>query len=134
MMASEFYKETLAGYEACLSEGKSVSLSRYCKIHHVNYPGLLYWMKKHSCVTPKSRSRKIATNSCLKDIRQPVSFPRRMIPLLIQPPMGEEAKASPQSKPSLKGVNITTQTGVVVCIPEIGCADLAGLILSCNIR
>ena len=134
MMASEFYKETLAGYEACLSKGESVSLSRYCKIHHVNYPGLLYWMKKHSCVTPKSKSRKIATQYCIKDIRQPVSLPGRMIPLLIQSPMGEEAKASLQSKSSLKGVSITTKTGLVVCIPEIGCVDLAGLILSCNTR
>jgi len=48
MMAAEFYKETLVGYEVCLSKGESVSLSRYCKIHHVNYQGLRYWVKKHS--------------------------------------------------------------------------------------
>lgn len=122
MMAAEFYKETLAGYEACLSKGESVSLSRYCKIHHVNYQGLRYWVKRHS------------TQPVIMNFSQPVSSPRHMIPLLIQSPMGEKAKGSPQSKSSLKGVNITTQTGLVVCIPQINCADLAGLILSCNIR
>lgn len=134
MMAAELYKETLAGYEACLSKGESVSLSRYCKIHHVNYHGLRYWVKKHSTATPKHKSRKVATKPGIKKIPQPVSLPGRMIPLLIQSPIGEKTKESTRSKSSLKGVNITTQTGLVVCIPEISCVDLAGLILSCNTR
>lgn len=134
MMAAEFYKETLVGYEACLSKGESVSLSRYCKIHHVNYQGLRYWVKKHSTLTLKNKSRKVATQPGIMNLSQSVSSPGHMIPLLIQPPIGEKAKRPPQSRSSLKGVNITTQTGLVVCIPEISCVDLAGLILSCNIR
>ena len=63
MMAAEFYKKTLAGYEASLSKGDSVSLSRYCKIHHVNCRGLRYWMKKHSINTPKGKSGRVATHS-----------------------------------------------------------------------
>lgn len=131
-MAAEFYKETLVGYEACLSKGESVSLSRYCKIHHVNYQGLRYWVKKHSTLTLKHKSRKVATQPGIKKIPQSVSG--HMIPLLIQSPIGENTKESTQSRSSLKGVNITTQTGLVVCIPEISYVDLAGLILSCNTR
>lgn len=132
MMAAELYKETLAGYEACLSKGESVSLSRYCKIHHVNYQGLRYWVKKRSSLTLKHKSRKVATQPGIKKIPQSVSG--HMIPILIQSPLGEEAKVSPQVQFSLMSVNITTQTGLVVCIPVISCVDLAGLILSCNIR
>ncbi|MGV8094703.1 MAG: hypothetical protein AB2L24_22850 [Mangrovibacterium sp.] len=40
MMAAELYQKTLAGYEALLGKGESISLSRYCKIHHVNSRGL----------------------------------------------------------------------------------------------
>jgi hypothetical protein len=42
MMAAELYQKTLAGYEAYLGKGESMSLSRYCKIHHVNNRGLRY--------------------------------------------------------------------------------------------
>jgi hypothetical protein len=48
MMAAELYQKPLAGYEASLGKGESVSLSMYFKIHHVNNRGLRYWMKKHS--------------------------------------------------------------------------------------
>ena len=58
MMAEELYQKSLAGYEASLSKGESVSLSRYCKIHHVNCRGLRYWMKRHSINTPKNKSGK----------------------------------------------------------------------------
>lgn len=45
MMAAELYQKTLSGYEVLLGKGESMSLSRYCKIHHVNNRGLRYWMK-----------------------------------------------------------------------------------------
>lgn len=45
MMAAELYQKTLSGYEVLLCKGESMSLSRYCKIHHVNNRGLRYWMK-----------------------------------------------------------------------------------------
>ncbi len=132
MMATELYKKTLAGYEASLSKGDSVTLSRYCKIHHVNYRGLGYWMKKESINTPKSRLGKVATHSITNNTDQPVTGPFHMVPLLIQSPLRE--KTSRPGKSSLQGVNITTQNGLVVCINEISCVDLAELILSCNTR
>ena len=55
MMVEELYKKTLAGYEASLSKGNSISLSRYCKINHINCRGLRYWMKKHSINAPKNK-------------------------------------------------------------------------------
>jgi hypothetical protein len=42
MLAAELYQKTLTGYEASLGKGDSMSLSRYCKIHHVNNRGLRY--------------------------------------------------------------------------------------------
>ena len=45
MKAAELYKKTLAGYEASLSKGDSVTLSRYCKINHVNCRGLRNWVE-----------------------------------------------------------------------------------------
>jgi len=60
MMAAELYQKTLAGYEASLGKGESVTLSRYCKIHHVNNRGLRYLMKKHSIDTLMHKSRKVA--------------------------------------------------------------------------
>jgi hypothetical protein len=133
MMAVELYQKTLAGYEASLGKGESVSLSRYCKIHHVNNRGLRYWMKKHSIDPPRNKSRKIAAQSC-NNISHFITSPGHMMPLLIQSPSGENAKKSTRSSSSLKGVNITTPTGLVVRIPEISCLDLAELILSCNTR
>lgn len=127
MMAAELYKETLAGYEASLSKADSVTLSKYCKIHHVNRRGLSNWMKKHSINTPKNKSGKIATNSSSNNSDKLVDWPHHMMPLLIREPIRE--KESTPSKSSLKGVNITTQTGLVVCIQEISCVDLAALIL-----
>jgi len=132
MMADELYKKTLAGYEASLSKGDSVTLSKYCKIHHVNCRGLRYWMKKYSINTPKNKLGKGATPSISNNTDQPVAGPHHMVPLLIQSPIREETARLRKS--SLKGVNITTQNGLVVCINEISCVDLAELILSCNIR
>jgi hypothetical protein len=132
MMAAELYKQTLAGYEASLSKEDSVTLSRYCKINHVNYRGLGYWMKKHSLNTPKKKLGKVATHSISTNTGQPVTGPHHMVPLLIQPRIWE--KTSGLMKSSLKGVKITTSNGLVVCIKEISCIDLAELILSCNPR
>ena len=132
MMAAELYKQTLAGYEASLSKEDSVTLSRYCKINHVNYRGLGYWMKKYSLNTPKNKSGKLASHSISNNTGQPVTGPHHMVPLLIQSPIQE--KPSGLMKSSLKGVNITTQNGLVVCIKEISCFDLAELILSLNTR
>ena len=132
MMAAELFKKTLAGYEASLSKIDPASLCRYCKMNHVNYRGLRYWMKKHSIDTPKNKSGKVATHSISNITDQPVTGPFHMVPLLIQSPLRE--KFSRPGKSSLQGVNITTQNGLVVCINEISCVDLAELILSCNTR
>jgi len=132
MMAAELYQKTLAGYEASLGKGESISLSRYCKIHHVNNRGLRYWMKKHSIDPPKTKSRKGATHSGINKTSKHDPSPGHMVPLLIQSPIVEKAKKSTRSNLFLKGVNITTQTGMVICIPEISHTDLAELILSCN--
>jgi hypothetical protein len=134
MMAAELYQKTLVGYEASLGKGESVSLSRYCKIHHINNRGLRYWMKKHSIDPPRHKSRKIAAQSCINNISHSITSPGHMVPLLIQSPSGEKAKKSTRSNSSLKGVSITTPTGLDVHIPEISCLDLAELILSCNTR
>ena len=132
MMAAELYEKTLAGYEASLSKGDSVTLSRYCRVNHVNCRGLRYWMKKHSINTPKNKSGKLAIHSISNNTGQPVTGPHHMVPLLVQSPIRE--KPSGLMKSSLKGVNITTQNGLVVFINEISCVDLAELILSCNTR
>jgi len=132
MIAVELYKKTLAGYEASLSKGGSVTLSMYCKIHHVNSQGLRYWMKRHSINTPKNKTGKAATHSGSNNAGQPVTWPHHMVPLLIREPIRE--KEPTRSKSFLKGVNITTQNGLVVCIQEISCVDLAALILTCNTR
>jgi hypothetical protein len=133
-MAAELYQKTLTGYESSLGKGESVSLSRYCKIHHVNNRGLRYWMKKHSIDPPRNKSRKCAAQSGINNISQSITSPGQMMPLLIQSPSGEKAKKSIRCNSSLKGVHITTPTGLVVRISEISCLDLAELILSCNTR
>lgn len=134
MMAAELYQKTLNGYEALLGKGESMSLSRYCKLHHVNNRGLRYWMKKNSIISPKGKSGRLRGSSVVNNTTQPVCGSHQMVPLLIQAPIREKAKDPTRSKSSLKNVNITTQTGLVVCIPQISCADLAGLILTCNTR
>ena len=134
MMAEEFYQKTLTGYEASLIKGESMSLSRYCKIHHVNNRGLRYWMKKHSIVPPGNKSRNIATQAGINNIGKPVASPGQMIPLVIQSPGVEKLEKLIRNNSSLKDVQITTKTGLVVCIPQISCVGLAELILSCNTR
>lgn len=132
MIAVELYKKTLNSYEASLSKGNSVSLSRYCKINHVNCRGLRYWMKKNSINFPQNKSGKVATGPFSNNTDQSISGSRQMIPLVIQSPIGH--KTSGQSKSAFKGVNITAPNGLVVCIKEISIVDLAELILYCNIR
>jgi hypothetical protein len=134
MMAAELYQKTLTGYEALQGKGESISLSRYCKLHHVNNRGLRYWMKKNSIISPKGKSGRLRGPSVSNSTAQPVPGSHRMVPLLIQAPMGGKAKKLTRSESSLSNVNITTQTGLVICIPQISCADLAGLILTCNTR
>lgn len=134
MMAAELYQKTLTGYEALLGKGESMSLSRYCKLHHVNNRGLRYWMKKNSIISPKGKSGRLACPSVSNNTTQSVPGSHRMVPLLIQAPVVGEAEKLTRSESSLKDVNIKTQTGLVVCIPQISCADLAGLILTCNTR
>lgn len=134
MMAAELYQKTLAGYKASLAKGESVSLSRYCKIHHVNNRGMRYWMKKHSIVPPGNKSRKVSTQAGINPISNSVTFSGHMMPLLIQSPGLEKSEKSIRSNSSLTDVHITTQTGLVVCIPKISCAGLAELILCCNTR
>jgi hypothetical protein len=134
MMAAALYQKTLTGYKALLGKGESMSLNRYCKLHHVNNRGLRYWMKKNSIISPKTKSRRLAGPSAANSTAQPVTGSHHLVPLLIQVPIGGKAKKLTRVKSSLKDVNITTQTGVVVCIPQISCADLAGLILTCNTR
>ena len=131
-MAAELYQKTLAGYEALLGKGESMSLSRYCKIHHVNNRGLRYWMKKHSIVPPRNTSGKVSRQAGHNHISKSATAVQ-MMPLLIQSPGVEKSKKSIRNNSSLKEVNITTQTGLIVRIPEISCAGLAELILSCNI-
>jgi len=131
MVAAELYKKTLISYEASLSKGNSVNLSRYCKINHVNCRGLRYWMKKNSINTPKNKSGRAGTPPILNN-DQPITGSLHIVPLLIQSPIREQT--SRQSKSSLKRVNITAPNGLVVFINEISCADLADLILSCNTR
>ena len=134
MMAAELYQKTLTGYKALLGRGESMSLSRYCRLHHVNNRGLRYWMKKNSIISPKAKSGRLAGPSAANNTTQPVPGCPQMLPLLIQAPIVGKAKKLTRSESSLKDVHITTQTGLVVCIPQISCADLAGLILTCNTR
>lgn len=134
MMAAELYTKTLAGYEASLSKANSVSLSKYCKIHHVNCRGLRYWMRKNSITAPKGKPSRVANRSISNRTDKPGTGLHQMLPLLIQSPIREIEKESTRGQSSLKGINIKTQTGLVVCIPEMSCMDLAELILSCNTR
>lgn len=133
-MAAELYQKTLAGYEALLGRGESVSLSRYCKIHHVNNRGMRYWMKKHSIVPPKNKSRKVSTQSGINHISKAGTSAGKIMPLVIQSPGQEKQETSVRNNSSLTDIHIATQTGLVVCIPQISCAGLAELILSCNTR
>ena len=134
MMAAELYQKTLSGYETSLGKGESISLSRYCKLHHFNNRGLRYWMKKNSIINPKGKPGRLAGPSVSNNTAQPVPGSHQMVPLLIQSPIVGKAEKLTRSESSLKDVHITAQTGLVVCIPQISCADLAGLILTCNTR
>jgi len=91
-------------------------------------------MKKNPIISPKDKSGRLASPSASNNTTQPVPGSHQMVPLLIQAPVGGKAKKLTRSESSLKDVSMTTQTGLVVCIPQISCADLAGLILTCNIR
>jgi len=75
------------------------------------------WMKKNSIISPKDKSGRLAGPSVSNNTAQPVCGSRHLVPLLIQAPVVGEAEKLTRSESSLKDVNITTQTGVVVCIP-----------------
>ena len=92
MMAAELYQKTLTGYEASLGKRESISMSRYCKLHHVNNRGLRYWMKKNSIISFKGKSGRLAGASGTNNTTQSVPGSHQMVPLLIQSPMGGKAK------------------------------------------
>ena len=82
---------------------------------------------------PYNKSRKVSTQAGHNHMGKSVPSAGQMMPLQIQSPGREKSKKSIQSTPSLMEVNITTQTGLIVCIPEISGAGLAELIQSRNI-
>jgi hypothetical protein len=91
-------------------------------------------MKKNSIISPKAKSGRLAGPSATNNTTQPVYGSHQMVPLLIQAPTGGKSEKLSRGKSSLKDVHITIPTGLVVCIPQISCADLAGLIFTCNTR
>lgn len=123
MNNAPLFRMTLSNYEASLRLGKSGTLYRYCKIHNINYPGLRYWMKKHSIALPDPNPSMVIPSACA---------PQRLMPLTILPP--EDTKRSVLQLAHIQGVSITIADDIVVRIKEISPADLASLIVSCQKR
>lgn len=124
MINVSLFRRTLSSYEASIIRGESCTLYKYCKIHHVNYQGLRYWMIKESIALPdQNLSKVVASSTCA---------PQQMVPLTIISP--QESKEPVLPSPHLQEVSITITDGMVVRIKEISPADLASLILSCQIR
>lgn len=133
MIATALYERTMAGYTASVDRGEGIPLSKYCRTHHVNYRCMRYWMKQYSIPHPGLLpSVRAASTPCPKDSDQPVISSSGLIPFVIQPAAATEKPVATQS--SLEDVHLTTVAGIVVHIKEISPADLARLILCCNIR
>ncbi len=124
MNNAPLFRMTLSNYEASLSLGKSGTLYKYCKIHNINYPGLRYWMKKHSIALPDPNLSIVVSPSA--------SVPPRLIPLTILP--DEDPKRRELQLAHIQGVSITIADDIVVRIKEISPVDLACLIVSCQKR
>ncbi len=52
MMSAELYQKTVTGHEASPGKGESISLSRYCKPHHITILGMMCLKKKHTIDPP----------------------------------------------------------------------------------
>ena len=124
----DLFKKILSGYQALLNQGESIPLSRYCKTHHVNYPSLLYWMKKQGLNPFKEKRSGGLVSSCIpaKGCKKPAQVPRELIPLRILSPEVVDDPGSPSVH--LQGVSITLPKGMIVNIREISPVDLASLI------
>ena len=118
MKAAELYEKTLRSYSTELPVLK-ISLSSYCKNHHVNYRGLCHWMQENSISVPKS------SPPPLKPAQPVSSF--SPITILSTEVSGKQPSFS-SSTGIIKGVQILCPNGFQVSIREI-----SGKVMTCLI-
>lgn len=130
--SNERFRNTYSGYKKALSIDQ-ITLSDYCKIHHVDYRGMRRWMSKNS-ITVKELKKAVSSleksGSGLIDPSH--GLDRELYPLSFESTCSRNKAVVSKSGSLLKGVSITFPDGVIVSIREISRKDLTEFIVSYN--
>lgn len=132
MKASELYTKTIEGYKQEIVVSP-ITLSDYCKRHHVNYKGIQLWMSRNSITVAQLKKEITAYSDSSSDFRAvQTESGQQIYPLSFQVGGAKKEDIRKSSYSCVKGVNITFPDGVIVSIKEITPEDLNKFILSCN--
>jgi len=132
MKASELYTKTIEGYKQEIVVSP-ITLSDYCKTHHVNYKGIQLWMSRNSITVAQLKKEITAHSDSSSDFPAvQTESGQQIYPLSFQVGGAKKEDIRKSSYSCVKGVNITFPDGVIVSIKEITPEDLNKFILSCN--
>lgn len=119
MSAIELYEETLGLYKAELKRGRNVSLTVFCKEHHVNGRAMNKWMGSHGIYVHSLRKELLPAEAA----RRPQDRPSALFSE-IHPPSATGAVQSG----SLKEVRIEMPCGINVHIGNCEASSLGSLL------
>lgn len=133
MEASERYSQAVKDYQEMIQK-TSITLSSYCKSHHINSNGMMKWMSRNKItvkglkpVTPQPK-QVVAVSKA--QIAGPSS--QQIFPLSFKTTPSEEDRDARKTTSLLKGVSITFPDGVIVSIKETGWYDLGKFVAFYN--
>lgn len=120
MSAIELYEKTLEQYKAQLRHGRNVSLTVFCKEHHVNGRAMNKWMGSHGIYVHALRKELLPAEAA----RRPQDRPSKLFAEILPPSM-----SNPTNPENLADVRIEMPGGIKVAIGSCDAFAL-GLVLS----
>ena len=119
MSAIELYEKTLDLYKADLKRGRNVSLTVFCKEHHVNGRAMNKWMGSHGIYVHSLRKELLPADAA----RHPQDRSSALFTEILSPSTTNAAKSG-----SLKDVRIEMPCGINVHIGSCEASSLGSLL------
>lgn len=119
MSAIELYEKTLDLYKSDLKRGRNVSLTVFCKEHHVNGRAMNKWMGSHGIYVHSLRKELLPAEAA----RRPQDRTSALFTEILPPSATNTAKSG-----SLKDVRIEMPCGINVHIGSCEASSLGSLL------
>lgn len=117
MSATELYTQTLEQYKAALSGGRNVSLTVFCKEHHVNGRAMNKWLSSHGIYVVNLRKQLLPHSSAQQTKDRPTPmFEAIEMPNLVR-------------TDGMTDVSIETSSGIKLTIGTCNASSLGHLLI-----